>query len=62
MCLALLVDGRVELGVMGCPNLPLDSSQPKPADGEIRSKQIPGLGALFVAVRGQGAVVVCSNA
>lgn len=47
---------------MGCPNLPLDSSQPKPADGEIRSKQIPGLGALFVAVRGQGAVVVCSNA
>ncbi|WFC95445.1 3'(2'),5'-bisphosphate nucleotidase [Malassezia brasiliensis] len=31
--------------------------QPKPKDGEIRSKQIAGLGALFVAVRGQGAVV-----
>ncbi|WFC99910.1 3'(2'),5'-bisphosphate nucleotidase [Malassezia yamatoensis] len=58
VCLALLVEGRVELGVMGCPNLPLDSAQAKPADGEIRSKEIPGLGAMFIAVRGQGAYVV----
>lgn len=58
VCLALLVNGRVELGVMGCPNLPLDAAQPKPADGEIRTRDIPGLGALFIAVRGQGAFVV----
>ncbi|WFD33519.1 3'(2'),5'-bisphosphate nucleotidase [Malassezia cuniculi] len=55
VCLALVVDGEVELGVMGCPNLPLDKSQPKPADGEIRG-QTQGLGVVFVAVKGQGAV------
>ncbi|GAA6055238.1 hypothetical protein JCM3770_001500 [Rhodotorula araucariae] len=44
VCLGLIHDGAVVLGVMGCPNLPLDPSQP---DGEK--------GALFVAVKGQGA-------
>ncbi|KAI0058614.1 3(2),5-bisphosphate nucleotidase HAL2 [Artomyces pyxidatus] len=43
VCLALLVDARVELGVIGCPNLPLDPSSPDGARG-----------ALFVAVRGHG--------
>ena len=55
MCLALVVDGEVQLGVMGCPNLPVDKSQPKPADGEIRGGK-QGLGVMFVAVKGQGAV------
>ncbi|KAH9958442.1 3(2),5-bisphosphate nucleotidase HAL2 [Russula dissimulans] len=40
VCLALLVDARVELGVIGCPNLPLHANTK---------------GALFVAVRGHGA-------
>src|SRR5262249_38300918 len=37
IALALLENGRVEIGVLGCPNLPLDG----------------GLGALFTAVRGE---------
>ncbi|ORY54361.1 hypothetical protein BCR35DRAFT_310342 [Leucosporidium creatinivorum] len=44
VCLGLLVDGKVVVGVMGCPNLPLD---PKNPEGEK--------GAIFVAVKGQGA-------
>lgn len=47
VCLALLVDGQIQLGVMGCPNLPLDASKP---DGTK--------GAIFVAVKGQGAFQV----
>lgn len=44
VCLALLVDAKVVLGVIGCPNLPVDPSQPDGARG-----------CLFVAVHGQGA-------
>ncbi|KAI8976297.1 3',5'-bisphosphate nucleotidase [Trametes punicea] len=44
VCLALIVDARVALGVMGCPNLPLSSAHPAGPRG-----------CLFVAVRGQGA-------
>ncbi|MDY6950729.1 MAG: 3'(2'),5'-bisphosphate nucleotidase [Thermodesulfobacteriota bacterium] len=44
--LALVEDGEVVVGVLGCPNLPLDSSEP---DGET--------GCLFVAVRGEGAAM-----
>ncbi|KAI0781697.1 3(2),5-bisphosphate nucleotidase HAL2 [Irpex lacteus] len=44
VCLALIVDARVELGVIGCPNLPVSASAPT---GER--------GCVFVAVRGQGA-------
>jgi len=44
IALALIEDGKVVLGVLGCPNLPVDSAQP---DG---SK-----GCLFIAVKGEGA-------
>ncbi|KAJ3127384.1 hypothetical protein HK100_009782 [Physocladia obscura] len=44
VCLALVVDGKVELGVIGCPNLPVDLDNP---DGER--------GSLFIATRGHGA-------
>lgn len=44
VCLALIVDGQIKLGVMGCPNLPVDASKP---DGNR--------GCLFVAVKGEGA-------
>lgn len=47
VCLGLIEDGQVVVGVMGCPNLPVDPKQP---DGEK--------GALFVAVKGQGAFQV----
>ncbi|PSR76362.1 hypothetical protein PHLCEN_2v8502 [Hermanssonia centrifuga] len=43
VCLALIVDSRVELGVIGCPNLPTSSSSPDER------------GCVFVAVRNQGA-------
>ncbi|KAI9438940.1 3',5'-bisphosphate nucleotidase [Lactarius indigo] len=45
VCLALLVDARVELGVIGCPNLPTATDTANDDDK----------GALFVAVRGHGA-------
>jgi len=44
VCLAFIVDSVVQVGVIGCPNLPVDVAKP---DGER--------GALFIAVRGQGA-------
>ncbi|HEX6960857.1 MAG TPA: 3'(2'),5'-bisphosphate nucleotidase [Lacipirellula sp.] len=45
IALALLVDGRIDVAVLGCPNLPLT---PGGADH----------GAVFYAVRGEGAYVV----
>jgi 3'(2'), 5'-bisphosphate nucleotidase len=44
VALALIEDGQVVLGVLGCPNLPLEASAP---EGER--------GCLFVAVQGEGA-------
>ncbi|KAG1046819.1 hypothetical protein G6F43_010711 [Rhizopus delemar] len=44
VCLALIEDGVVQLGVIGCPNLPLNHNEP---EGEK--------GSLFIAVRSQGA-------
>jgi len=44
VCLALIIDAKVQLGVIGCPNLSQDASRP---DGPK--------GCMFVAVRGQGA-------
>lgn len=44
VCLALVVDGVVQLGVLGCPNLPVS-----PSDSS------KGQGTIVLAVRGQGA-------
>jgi 3'(2'), 5'-bisphosphate nucleotidase len=44
IALALVLDGQVQIGVLGCPNLS-DGYRPDPE----------GLGSLVVAVRGQGA-------
>ncbi|KAF8485401.1 putative MET22-protein ser/thr phosphatase [Gautieria morchelliformis] len=44
VCLALIVDSQVQVGVIGCPNLPYDWS------GNTEEK-----GVIFVAVKGQGA-------
>ena len=46
VALALVEDGRVILGVLGCPNLPLDSREPN-----------AHLGCLFVAVKGEGSAM-----
>jgi len=50
VCLALIVDGQVQVGVMGCPNLPVDA---KNKDGEK--------GCLFITVKGQGAFQVTTG-
>ena len=47
VCLALLVAGKVQLGVIACPNLPVDPNQP---DGPK--------GVVFGAIKGQGAFQV----
>ena len=62
VCLALLVDARVELGVIGCPNLPstpTPSSSSTDTSGSTATPDDAGAdprdtGALFVAVRGHG--------
>lgn len=43
--LALIVNGRIEVGVLGCPNIPIVAGNDR-------------RGVLFVAVRGQGATAV----
>ncbi|GMM29820.1 3'(2'),5'-bisphosphate nucleotidase [Martiniozyma asiatica (nom. inval.)] len=43
VCLALIVDGEVKVGVVGCPNLPHDLY-----DGQSKK------GGLFTAIKGQG--------
>ncbi|CAH0052705.1 unnamed protein product [Clonostachys solani] len=54
VCLGLMVDGDVKVGVLGCPNLPVDDKAPLTAD--IGSNQTDeGHGVLFSAVLGQGA-------
>ncbi|KAH8666558.1 hypothetical protein BX600DRAFT_461986 [Xylariales sp. PMI_506] len=54
VCLALMVDGEVTVGVLGCPNLPVDDSAPLTADiGKDATDE--GRGVIFSAVLGQGA-------
>ncbi|KAH8887662.1 3(2),5-bisphosphate nucleotidase HAL2 [Thozetella sp. PMI_491] len=54
VCLALMVDGDVKVGVLGCPNLPVDDAAPLTAD--IGANQTDeGRGVVFSAVLGQGA-------
>ena len=55
VCLGLLVDGDVKVGVLGCPNLPVDDSVSLDTKiGEDQSDE-EGKGVLFGAVQGQGA-------
>ncbi|KAK7744395.1 3'(2'),5'-bisphosphate nucleotidase [Diatrype stigma] len=51
VCLALIVDGQVQVGVLGCPNLPVDDTAP--LTGSVGEEG--GSGVLFSAVLGQGA-------
>ena len=54
VCLALMVDGDVKVGVLGCPNLPVDDSAPLTADTGVDQTDAEGKGVLFAAVSGQG--------
>jgi 3'(2'), 5'-bisphosphate nucleotidase len=51
VCLALIVDGEVTVGVIGCPNLPVKSER-FTEDGDYQ-----GEGSLFSAIASQGAIV-----
>ena len=53
VCLALIEDGDVKVGVLGCPNLPVDNDAPLSAD--VGNGSDGSRGVLFAAVKGQGA-------
>lgn len=53
VCLALVVDGDIQVGVLGCPNLPVDDAAPLTAD--VSDEQNSQRGVLFSAVLGEGA-------
>lgn len=54
VCLALIENGDVKVGVLGCPNLPIDDAAPLSADvGGLESER--GRGVLFAAVASSGA-------
>ena len=58
VCLGLMVDGAVRVGVLGCPNLPVDDAAPLSADigGANQSDDAAsGYGVLFSAVEQKGA-------
>lgn len=55
VCLALMVDGDVKVGVLGCPNLPVDDSASLTAESGVDQTDAEGKGVLFAAVAGQGA-------
>ncbi|KAI9886090.1 MAG: hypothetical protein M1823_002108 [Watsoniomyces obsoletus] len=55
VALALIVDGEVQVGVLGCPNLPVDSTTPLPADLSSTTTDDKSLGVMFAAAKGQGA-------
>ena len=53
VCLALIVDGDVKVGVLGCPNLPVDSTVPLSAD--VTDEENNQRGVLLSAILGHGA-------
>lgn len=56
VCLALMVDGDVKVGVLGCPNLPVDDKAPLDQDIGANASDTEGkFGVMFGAVQGQGA-------
>jgi len=55
VCLGLMVDGDVKVGVLGCPNLPVDDAAPLAADIGSNATDDAGRGVIFSAVQSQGA-------
>ena len=56
VCLALMVDGDVKVGVLGLPNLPESDSEPLVEGIGAEQTDAAGKGVLISAVQGQGAV------
>lgn len=55
VCLAMIVDGDVKVGVLGCPNLPVSDSEPLDQKVGENATDEEGKGVLFSAVAGKGA-------
>lgn len=55
VCLALMVDGDVKVGVLACPNLPVDDAEPLREDIGADATDAEGTGVLFSAALGRGA-------
>ncbi|KAF2657913.1 3(2),5-bisphosphate nucleotidase HAL2 [Lophiostoma macrostomum CBS 122681] len=55
VCLALMVDGVPTVGVIGCPNLPVDDQAPLDSSIGADADGKEGKGVLFGAVKGEGA-------
>jgi len=55
VCLALMVDGHVKVGVLGCPNLPVDDTARIDASTGHDQKDEEGKGVLISAAEGEGA-------
>ncbi|ORX95140.1 hypothetical protein BCR34DRAFT_579482 [Clohesyomyces aquaticus] len=55
VCLGLMVDGVPTVGVIGCPNLPVDDAAPLDASTGVDADDKEGKGVLFGAVKGHGA-------
>ncbi|PSN73731.1 3(2),5-bisphosphate nucleotidase HAL2 [Corynespora cassiicola Philippines] len=55
VCLALMVDGVPTVGVIGCPNLPVDDTAPLDSSIGADADDKDGKGVLFGAVKGEGA-------
>jgi 3'(2'), 5'-bisphosphate nucleotidase len=54
VCLALMVDGDIKVGVLGCPNLPVDDNARIDVHTGYDQKDEEGKGVLVCAVQGQG--------
>lgn len=50
VCLALIEDGDVKVGVLACPNLPIDDAAPLSADVGEKGSDGVGRGVLFAAI------------
>ncbi|KAL1901917.1 3'(2'),5'-bisphosphate nucleotidase [Sporothrix stenoceras] len=56
VCVGLIVDGDVKVGVLGCPNLPTDDAVKLTADvGANQTDEGSNVGVLFSAVKDDGA-------
>lgn len=55
VCLALIENGEVKVGVLGCPHLPVDNTTSIPTGVEEIANISDGIGVLFSAALGSGA-------
>lgn len=55
VCLGLMVDGDVKVGVLGCPNLPVDDSARLTAESGANQTDAEGHGVVLSAVQNHGA-------